>query len=153
MQKIGIGYDIHKLVEGRKLVLGGLDIPFKKGLEGHSDADVVIHAICDALLGATGLGDIGEHFPDTDEEYKDIDSAKLLKLVKALADEKNLSVSNIDAIVIADEPNLKPFKPKMRTQLAEILNVSEELVNIKAKTQEGLGPEAIAAYAVVLLTD
>jgi len=152
MQKIGIGYDIHKLVEGRKLVLGGLDIPFKKGLLGHSDADVVTHAICDALLGAIGAGDIGEHFPDTDEEYRNIDSAKLLQRVKALVDEKNLSISNIDTIVIADEPNLKPFKPKMRTQLAQILGVEEGIINIKAKTQEGLGPEAIAAHAVVLLT-
>ncbi len=156
IERIGIGYDLHRLVEGRKLVLGGLEIPFKKGLLGHSDADVLIHAICDALLGAIGKGDIGELFPDTDEKYKGVSSMTLLEQVKSFVDQENLEISNLDTIVVADEPNLKPFKGKMRLILAQALSVGEAKVNIKAKTTEGLGfgsgeQEAIAAHAVVLL--
>ena len=157
MKRIGIGYDIHRLVEGRKLVLGGLEIPYKKGLLGHSDADVLTHAICDALLGALGQGDIGEHVPDTDARYKQISSLILLKDVRKLVDNEGYAIVNIDTIVIAEKPNLKPFKAKMRTILAESLNIEPDAINIKAKTQEGLGfgpdgAEAIAAHAVVLLS-
>ena len=156
MERIGIGYDLHRLTEGRKLVLGGLEIPFKKGLVGHSDADVLTHAICDALLGAIGKGDIGEHFPDTDDEYKGISSMILLDKVKNLVDAQSLKIMNLDTIVIADEPNLKPFKAKIKLSLAQALNLAEEQVSVKAKTTEGLGfgsgnQEAIAAHAVVLL--
>ncbi|MDP8264116.1 MAG: 2-C-methyl-D-erythritol 2,4-cyclodiphosphate synthase [Candidatus Aceula lacicola] len=156
MERIGIGYDLHRLTEGRKLVLGGLEIPFKKGLVGHSDADVLTHAICDALLGAIGKGDIGEHFPDTDDEYKGISSMILLDKVKNLVDGQNLKIANLDTIIIADEPNLKPFKAKIKLSLAQALNLAEEQVSVKAKTTEGLGfgsgnQEAIAAHAVVLL--
>ncbi|MFA6378286.1 MAG: 2-C-methyl-D-erythritol 2,4-cyclodiphosphate synthase [Candidatus Omnitrophota bacterium] len=157
MKRIGIGYDIHRLVEGRKLILGGLDIPFKKGLLGHSDADVLVHAICDALLGALGEGDIGEHFPDTDIRYQQISSLILLKDVKKLVDSHGYSIVNVDTTVIAEKPNLKPFKPKMRALLAEALGLHIEAVNIKAKTQEGLsfgpnGEEAMVAHAIVLLS-
>ncbi len=157
MKRIGIGYDIHRLVEGRKLVLGGLEIPYPKGLLGHSDADALTHAICDALLGALGQGDIGEHFPDTDARYKQISSLILLKSVKKLVDQEGYSIVNVDTIVIAEKPNLKPYKPKMRTLLAECLGIQPETINIKAKTQEGLGfgaygEEAIAAHAIVLLS-
>jgi 2-C-methyl-D-erythritol 2,4-cyclodiphosphate synthase len=157
MKRIGMGYDIHRLVEGRKLILGGLDIPYKKGLLGHSDADVLTHAICDALLGALGEGDIGEHFPDTDPRYKQISSLILLKDVKKLVDRHGYSIVNVDTTVIAEQPNLKPFKPKMCVLLAEALGISPEVISIKAKTQEGLGfglhgEEAMVAHAIVLLS-
>ncbi len=157
LQKIGIGYDLHRFEENRKLILGGFEIPYKKGLLGHSDADVLTHAICDALLGALGLGDIGEHFPDTDEQYKDISSLVLLSKVCDLLKREGFQVGNLDVVIIADQPNLKPFKPKIRLKLAEALAVKEEIINIKAKTTEGLGfgpshEEAMAVYAVVLLT-
>ena len=156
MERVGIGYDLHRLIEGRKLILGGLEIPFKKGLVGHSDADVLTHAICDALLGAIGKGDIGEHFPDEDEQYRGISSMILLDKVKDLVVEQDFKIANIDSIIIADEPNLKVFKPKIKASLAQALGLAEEQVSIKAKTTEGLGfgsgnQEAIAVHAIVLL--
>ena len=156
MERIGFGYDIHRLAEGRKLILGGLEIPFKKGLLGHSDADVLTHAICDALLGALAKGDIGEHFPDTDSQYKDISSLVLLKKVKALIERDGYAIANLDTVIIAEKPNLKPFKPKMRALLAEALDIPLGAVSVKAKTHEGLGfgpnnEDAIVAHAVVLL--
>lgn len=157
MQRVGLGYDLHRLVDGRKLILGGLEIPFKKGLLGHSDADVLTHAICDALLGAAGEDDIGEHFPDTDPKYKDANSIVLLQKVHELICQKGFSVVNIDTVIIAEKPNLKPFKPKIRSCLAQALSLPEDKISIKAKTQEGLGfgpngEEAIAVYAVVLIS-
>jgi len=154
--RIGIGYDIHRLVEDRKLFIGGVEIPYIKGLLGHSDADVLLHAICDALLGAAGEGDIGEHFPDTDAKYRDISSLELLKSVGGLIKKKGFCVSNIDAIVIAQEPNLKPFKNRIEEKIAQALDLDQGVVNIKAKTNEGLGEignkEAIAAYAQASLS-
>ncbi|MBL7157903.1 MAG: 2-C-methyl-D-erythritol 2,4-cyclodiphosphate synthase [Candidatus Omnitrophica bacterium] len=155
--RTGIGYDIHKLVTGRKLVLGGVEIPFKKGLEGHSDADVLLHAICDAMLGAAGLNDIGTYFPDTDTRYKDIESVKLLKKVSELVTGKRLAVNNIDTIIIAGEPRLLAFVPLIRKNVAGILEISESALSIKAKTAQGIGPagkgEAIEAFSVVTLKE
>lgn len=155
MIRIGIGYDIHRLVEGRKLFIGGVEIPYVKGLLGHSDGDALIHAICDALLGAAGEGDIGEHFPDTDPKYQGISSLELLKIVADLVRKKDYQIQNIDTVVIAQEPSLLPFKKQIRQSLAGTLNIKEDSVNIKAKTNEGLGEigkkEAIASYAVVSL--
>jgi len=155
MVKVGIGYDVHRLVEGRKLILGGVDIPYALGLDGHSDADVLTHAVCDAVLGALGLGDIGDHFPDTDEKYKGISSLELLIHVNALAQEKGYTVKNVDAIVAAQEPKLKEHKGIMAARMAEALQIDEGLVNVKATTTEGLGPvgrkEGIAAFATVLI--
>ena len=151
--KIGIGYDIHRLVEGRKLFLGGVEIPYIKGLLGHSDGDALLHAICDALLGALGEGDIGEHFPDTDQKYHNLSSVELLKAVKNLVEEKHFMIANVDTVVIAQEPKLVPFKKQIRGKIAQILDIKEDCVNIKAKTNEGLGEigreEGIAAYAAV----
>ena len=151
--RVGLGYDVHRLVEGRKLFLGGIEIPYIKGLLGHSDADALLHAICDALLGAVALGDIGEHFPDTDPKYEGVSSVELVKKVNSLVKEKGFLINNIDAVVIAQQPNLAPFKKKMRQSISRILNIKEEAVSIKAKTNQGLGDtgrkEAIAAYAVV----
>ena len=156
MQRVGIGYDIHRLIKGRKLILGGVEIPYEMGLEGHSDADVLLHAICDAILGALGKGDIGEHFPNTDEQYKNISSLKLLKKVKDLVINEGYKVNNVDAVILAQEPYLKSFKPKMVFHIADELGVDEASVNIKATTTEGLGSvgrkEGIAAYAVVMLS-
>jgi len=153
--RIGIGYDIHRLEESRKLILGGVEIPSSKGLYGHSDADVLLHAICDALLGALGAGDIGEHFPDTDASYHNISSIELLKKVYALMKKSKYEISNLDTMIIAESPMLGPFKPKMRKKIADTLGLKEADVNIKATTQEGIGfpnhAEAIAAYACVLL--
>ncbi len=153
--RTGIGYDIHRLVAGRKLFLGGIEIPYIHGLLGHSDGDALLHAICDALLGAIGGGDIGEHFPDTDPRYDAISSQELLKTVYNLIKEKNYSIVNLDTVVIAQEPKLFPFKKQMQQAIAGILGIEEENVNIKAKTNEELGEigrkEAIAAYAVVTL--
>jgi len=150
--RVGIGYDIHKLVKGRRLVLGGVEILFAKGLLGHSDADVLLHAICDALLGAIGEGDIGEYFPDTDPKYKDIDSSRLLEKVVGLVETKGYTINNIDSIVIAQEPKLGQHKEKIRETISGILKIDGARVNIKAKTNEGLGDigkaRAIAAYAV-----
>jgi len=155
MYKIGIGYDIHRLVEGRKLFLGGIEIPYIKGLLGHSDGDVLLHAICDALLGAIGCGDIGEHFPDTDPEYHNISSDELLKTVCRMVKEKSFVISNVDTVIIAKEPVLAPFKKQMQVKLSQILEIGKDLVNIKAKTNNGLGEagkkEAIVCYAAVII--
>ena len=153
--RVGIGYDVHRLVENRRLILGGVQIPFAQGLLGHSDADVLTHAICDAILGAAGLGDIGVHFPDTDAAYADINSLVLLKQVKVLVDQ-DYAVQNVDSTVIAERPKLAAYIPKMRQQLADTLSVSVDRINIKATTSEGLGfigeEKAIAAQAIVSLS-
>lgn len=153
--RVGIGYDIHRLVEGRKLFLGGVEIPYIKGLFGHSDADVLLHAICDALLGALSKGDIGEHFSNTDEAYHNISSLELLKKTMQIVDKEGFIIKNIDTVVIADQPNLGPFKNQMRLAIAKVAKLSIDDINIKATTQEGIGfggsAEAIAAYAVALL--
>mgnify|MGYP000875754597 CR=1 FL=1 len=155
MFRIGNGYDVHKLVEGRKLILAGIEIPHHLGLLGHSDADVLVHAIMDGLLGALALGDIGKHFPDTDEKYKGISSMELLKEVSKLIKNKGYEVVNIDSIVAAERPKLKPYIEQMRKNVAEILEISIEDVSIKATTEERLGftgrEEGIKSYAVVLL--
>ncbi len=154
--RIGIGYDIHRLVEGRKLFIGAVEIPYIKGLLGHSDGDVLLHAICDALLGAIAEGDLGEHFPDTDPKYYGICSVELLKIVMDLVKKKGYGISNIDAVVVAEEPMLTPFKKQIKERIASVLMISEESVNIKAKTNEGLGElgkkEAIASFAVTILS-
>lgn len=150
--RIGIGYDIHKLVKGRKLILGGVNIPFKKGLLGHSDADVLTHAICDALLGAAGLGNIGEHFPNTEKEYKNISSMVLLGKVKLMLKQNGLKIGNIDSTVIAELPKIGPHKNKMRQSISSILEIEKSNINIKATTNEGISDlgktKAIAAFAV-----
>lgn len=137
--RVGMGYDVHKLVEGRRLILGGVKIPYEKGLLGHSDADVLVHAVMDALLGAAALGDIGKHFPDTSSEFKDADSMKLLARVRELIDKENMLVSNIDATVIAQRPKLAPYIDDMRSNIADVLGIDVKQVNIKATTEEGLG--------------
>ena len=153
--KTGLGYDIHRLVKGRKLFLGGVEIPHSKGLDGHSDGDVVLHAICDALLGALGKGDIGEHFPNTDLKYKGISSLLLLEKVNEIVRGEGFAIGNIDTMILAEEPNLKAYKPKMRETIARTLGIDPSCVNIKATTQEGVGfgstHDAIAAYATVLI--
>lgn len=153
--RIGSGYDVHRLVEDRDLIIGGVKIPYEKGLLGHSDADVLIHAIMDALLGAAALGDIGKHFPDTDPEYKGVSSVKLLKRVKELLEDKLYYIENIDACIIAQKPKLASFIPEMTANIAEALDIEEDKVNIKATTEEGLGFTGeglgIAANAVCLL--
>ncbi len=153
--RIGTGYDVHRLTEGRKLILGGVEIPFEKGLLGHSDADVLLHAIMDALLGAACLGDIGRHFPDTDERYLDVSSLLLLKETGALLSEKGFVVNNIDATLIAQKPKLRPYIDEMRRKIAEALILDPDAVNVKATTEEGLGftgnGEGMAAQAVCTL--
>lgn len=153
--RIGFGYDIHRLVEGRKLFIGGVDIPYIKGLLGHSDGDVLLHAICDALLGAVAEDDIGEHFPDTDPKYHNISSIELLKKVLDLIKKKDYEITNIDTVVIAQEPILSPFRKQIQAKIASVLEIKPDCVNIKAKTNEGLGEigkkEAIASQAIVLL--
>ncbi len=153
--RIGQGFDAHALVAGRKLVIGGVAIPHEKGLAGHSDADVLIHAVCDALLGAAGLGDIGSHFPDSDARYKDIDSRRLLREVARLLKERGLKAANLDATIIAQAPKMAPHIPAMRANLAADLGIAPDAVNVKAKTTEKLGfvgrGEGIAAEAVALL--
>lgn len=155
--RIGIGYDTHRLVEGRKLVLGGVEIPFEKGLLGHSDSDALTHALCDALLGAAALGDIGTHFPDTDERWKGVSSLDLLAQVVSLIAERGYRVANVDAIVMTERPRLKPHIQAMREQLAAVLKVDIDLVSVKAKTAEGLDAigrgEAMAAHAVALIVE
>ena len=154
--RIGHGYDVHRLVEDRKLILGGVEIPYEKGLLGHSDADVLTHAVMDALLGAAGLGDIGKHFPDTDPSYKGADSLKLLDHVTSLLSELGWLVGNVDATIIAQRPKLATYLPRMRDNLAVRMKIAPEQVNIKATTEEKLGftgsGEGIAAHAVCLLT-
>ncbi len=153
--RIGIGYDLHRLVPGRPLILGGVTLPHDKGLDGHSDADVLTHAIIDALLGALALGDIGAHFPDTDPRYKDADSMKLLQYVHALIQSHGHQIINIDTVVVAERPKLRPHADTIRARIAEALNLEEQAISIKAKTNEKAGPEgreeAISAHAVVLL--
>jgi 2-C-methyl-D-erythritol 2,4-cyclodiphosphate synthase len=153
--RIGHGYDVHRLVEGRKLILGGVDIPYAKGLLGHSDADVLLHAISDAILGAIAEGDIGRHFPDTDPRYKGADSQKLLSHVMKLADDKGYRVGNLDATIVAQRPKLATHIPRMRENIAVVLFAEIDRVNVKATTTEELGfagrGEGIAAYAVVLM--
>ena len=153
--RIGHGYDVHKLVAGRKLILGGVEIPHETGLLGHSDADVVLHALMDALLGAAALGDIGKHFPDTDDAYKGISSLELLGRVKALLEKDGYSLANADMTVIAQAPKLAPYMSGMRSNIAKMLDVPEGCINVKATTEEHLGftgrGEGIAAHAVVLL--
>lgn len=155
--RVGNGYDVHRLVEGRKLFMGGVDIPHEKGLLGHSDADVLLHAVCDALLGAAGLGDIGRHFPDTDERYKGIASLKLLGEVHRLLGAKGMRVNNIDATIVAERPKMAPHIPLMIGNIAAAVEVEPQVVNIKATTTEGLGftgrGEGIAAYAVCTIED
>ncbi|GFO58550.1 2-C-methyl-D-erythritol 2,4-cyclodiphosphate synthase [Geomonas limicola] len=153
--RIGHGYDVHRLVAGRKLILGGVDVPYTKGLLGHSDADVLLHALSDAILGAIGEGDIGKHFPDTDPAYKGADSLKLLRHVMALADAKGYRIGNVDVTVVAQRPKLAGYIPQMRVNIARTLSCDEERVNVKATTTEELGfagrGEGIASYAVALL--
>ena len=153
--RIGHGYDVHRLVEGRKLILGGVDIPWDKGLLGHSDADVLVHAVMDALTGAARLGDIGKLFPDTDPAYAGISSLKLLAEVGRLLGEKGFAVVNIDAVLLAQAPKVGPYRPQMAANIAAALGIDPEQVNVKATTEEGLGftgdGSGMAAHAVVLL--
>ncbi len=155
MVKIGFGYDVHKFAENRKLILGGVEIPFDKGLEGHSDADALIHAVCDALLGALALGDIGKHFPDTDIRYKNADSSIFLRESYKLIKEKGYRLGNIDSTVILEKPKLLPYIDKMRERMAKTLDVSADLISVKATTSEKMGfvgtGEGIKAVAVVLI--
>lgn len=154
--RIGQGYDVHRLTEGRKLILGGVEIPYEKGLLGHSDADVLLHAVMDALLGAAALGDIGQHFPDTDEKYRGISSLELLDLVGKLLAENGYLIENIDSTIIAQRPKLLPYRPQMAKNIAGTLGLEESQVSVKATTEEGLGftgsGEGIAAQAVCLLS-
>lgn len=153
--RIGHGYDVHRLVEGRKLFIGGVEIPHTMGLLGHSDADVLLHAVCDALLGAAALGDIGKHFPDSDERYKGIDSKILLRQCAYLLGEKGYSVCNVDCTVIAQKPKLAPYIEAMRECIASCIGIEKDCVNVKATTEEKLGftgnEEGIAAHAVTII--
>ena len=153
--RVGTGYDVHKLVEGRKLILGGVEIPHSLGLLGHSDADVLLHAIMDALLGAAALGDIGKHFPDTDERYRGISSLKLLEHVAELLEEEHYIIENIDATVIAQKPKLRPYIEEMEKNIAEVLGISGDQINVKATTEEGLGftgeQQGISSQAICCL--
>lgn len=155
--RIGTGYDVHRLTEGRRLILGGVDIPWEKGLLGHSDADVLLHALCDALLGAAALGDIGQHFPDQDPAFKDADSLLLLQKVKSLLAESGFSILNVDTTIVAQRPKLAPYIPVMREKISGALELGINRVSVKATTTEGLGPEgrgeSISAQAVVLLQE
>ena len=157
MMRVGLGYDVHRLTEERKLILGGVEIPWEKGLLGHSDADVLVHAVMDALLGAAALGDIGQHFPDTDPAYKGISSLRLLDHVAGLLKKQGFSVGNIDAVIIAQKPKMALYIPKMRQNIAQALGISADRVNIKATTEEKLGftgrEEGIASQAVCLLEE
>ena len=152
MTRFGMGYDVHRLVEGRKLILGGVDVPYEKGLLGHSDADVLLHAVSDAILGAAALGDIGTHFPDTDEQFKGADSGKLLAEVVRLVRAEGYAIGNVDATIVAQAPKLLPHIPRMRENIARMLGVAVGDVNVKATTEERLGftgsGEGMSAYAV-----
>lgn len=154
--RVGMGYDVHRLVEDRKLIIGGVEIPYERGLLGHSDADVLLHAVCDALLGAAALGDIGKHFPDSDPAYKGISSMILLEKVGELLERKGFLIENIDATIIAQAPKMRPYIDAMRENIANVLGLDVEHVNVKATTEEGLGftgaGEGISAQAVCLLT-
>jgi len=155
--RVGFGYDVHRLVEGRPLVLGGVRIPYEKGLSGHSDADVLAHAVMDALLGAAGAGDIGKHFPDSEWQYEGISSLVLLSRVREILAAKSFEVVNIDSVIVAQAPKLAPYTEKMASKVAEALEIRPEQVNVKATTTEGLGftgtGEGIAAYAVALINE
>ena len=154
--RIGMGYDVHRLTEDRDLIMGGVTIPYEKGLFGHSDADVLLHAIMDSLLGAAAMGDIGKHFPDTDPAYKGISSLLLLKKVGELLEQEHFLIENIDATIIAQAPKMRPYIDRMRENIAEALNIQPDQVNVKATTEEGLGftgsGEGISAQAICLLT-
>ncbi len=155
--RIGNGYDVHRLTAGRKLILGGVEIPFELGLDGHSDADVLTHAICDALLGAAALGDIGKHFPDSDPQYKGADSLKLLECVCNLLGEKGYAISNIDSIIVAQKPKIAPYIDQMRQNIATAAKIDLDCVSVKATTEEKLGftgcLEGISAHSVCLIED
>lgn len=155
--RIGQGYDVHRLGEGRLLILGGVTIPYEKGLIGHSDADVLVHAIMDALLGAAALGDIGRHFPDTDEAYRGADSLKLLACVGDLLMEHGYEICNIDSTIMAEKPKLAPYIPEMREKIAKVLGIEVDLVNVKATTEEGLGftglGQGMASQSICLLKE
>ena len=155
MTRCGIAYDLHRLAEGRKLMIGGMEVPFDKGSVGHSDGDVLSHALCDALLGAAGLGDIGTHFPDTDPKWKGASSLIFLEHARRLLDERGMRINHLDAVVICERPKLVPHFPAMRAALAKSLGISEEQINLKAKTNEGTGEigrgEAIAAHAIATI--
>lgn len=155
MMRIGQSIDIHQLVEGRPLILGGVEIPYEKGLKGHSDADVLLHAIIESIIGAMGLGDIGKHFPDTDPKYKGADSIKLLEFVGELLNKNNYKISNIDATIIAQRPKMAPHIPTMRENIAKALNIDLDQINVKATTEEGLGftgsGEGISSQSICLL--
>lgn len=154
--RVGMGYDVHRLVEDRKLIIGGVEIPYEKGLLGHSDADVLLHAIMDALLGAAALGDIGKHFPDNDDRYKGISSLELLRQVGKLLDEKNYVIENIDATIIAQKPKMRLYIDEMRKNIADTLKLDIDRVNVKATTEEGLGftgkKEGISAQAICCIS-
>ena len=154
--RIGMGYDVHRLTEDRALIIGGVTIPYEKGLLGHSDADVLLHAIMDALLGAAALGDIGKHFPDTDPAYKGISSIKLMEQVRGLLEENFYFIENIDAMIIAQAPKMRPYIDQMRQNIADALNIDISQINVKATTEEGLGftgnGEGIASQAICMLT-
>ena len=155
--RVGFGYDVHPLISGRKLILGGEVIPYQKGLDGHSDADVLIHSLLDALLGVAGEGDIGKHFPDNDEQYKNISSLKLLENIYEILKRKKFTISNIDVSVVLEEPQIAPFITSMKNNIVQILKISSEKVNIKATTNEKMGfigrKEGVASYCVVSLED
>lgn len=155
MLKIGFGYDAHRLTEERELILGGVKIPHEKGLLGHSDADVLSHAVGEAILGALALGDLGAHFPDTDQKYKDVSSMKILAMINDLAERENAEIVNIDSTIVAEEPKLSGYIPKMREKMADALKIDINQVSVKATTTEGMGfagaKEGMAAYAVVLI--
>ncbi|MGA2192619.1 MAG: 2-C-methyl-D-erythritol 2,4-cyclodiphosphate synthase [Nitrospirota bacterium] len=155
--RVGTGYDVHRLVDGRKLIIGGVEIPHERGLLGHSDADVLLHAVSDALLGAAGMGDIGTHFPDTDPAYKGISSRKLLRAVVGKLSENGFSVNNLDSVIVAQAPRMAPHIPAMRENISFDLGIPGDRVNIKATTTEGLGPEGraegISAFAVCTVTE
>ena len=155
MTRIGFGFDVHKLTEGRKLILGGVEIPFEKGLLGHSDADVLLHAICDALLGAAALGDIGKHFPDTDSRYKGISSIELLKYVGKLLNKSGFAVANIDSTLVLERPKIMPYVNQMQKNIADALGIMENQISVKATTNEGMGfigiGEGAVAYAVTTI--
>jgi len=155
--RIGFGYDSHRLVEGRSLIIGGMEIPHEKGLLGHSDADVLVHAVCDAILGAIGEGDMGRHFPDTDQVYKDISSLKLLQIVGKLADRKGFVVNNVDSTIVLERPKLMGYTHEMALNIAETINISPDAVNVKVKTNEGMGfiglNEGVAAFAIVTVKE
>jgi len=155
--RIGFGYDSHRLVEGRSLILGGMEIPHERGLLGHSDADVLIHAICDAILGAVGGGNIGMHFPDTDPEYKNISSMRLLRQVSLMAEEKGFLINNVDSTIVIEKPKLAGYLHEMIMNISDVLCISRSRVNVKAKTNEGMGfvgrSEGVVAFAVVTVME